>query len=116
MAAQALGALSLEDNPGNYQNFCEYLQKREFYDIKTSAVVPISGDHVSTSSTGQSPAVSNQGSDPTCSSHSMGKCIVGIVDQFGLGVIAKYILKGGEQSVRTPAESAVKLPPMDKIT
>ena len=85
MADQAIAALSLEDNPGSYKTFHEYLQKREFFDIHKSAVVPVSDELLPTSPTSQPPVVSDQGSDPTCSSHAMGKCITAIVDDFGLG-------------------------------
>ena len=85
MADQAIAALSLEDNPGSYKTFYEYLQKREFFDIHKSAVVPVSDELLPTSPTSQPPVVSDQGSDPTCSSHAMGKCITAIVDDFGLG-------------------------------
>ena len=85
MADQAIAALSLEDNSGSYKTFHEYLQKREFFDIHKSAVVPVSDELLPTSPTSQPPVVSDQGSDPTCSSHAMGKCITAIVDDFGLG-------------------------------
>ena len=85
MADEAISALSLEENPGSYKTFHEYLQKREFFDIHKSAVVPVSDEFLPTSPTSQPPVVSDQGSDPTCSSHSMGKCITAIVDDFGLG-------------------------------
>ena len=85
MADQAFAALPLEENSGGYKTFHEYLQKREFFHIHKSAVVPVSDELLPTSPTSQPPVVSDQGSDPTCSSHAMGKCITAIVDDFGLG-------------------------------
>ena len=74
-----------EEETGEFEKLIEYLQKRQFYDINKGVVVTVSEENLPTSQSSVPPVVSDQGSNNTCASHAMGKCITEFLDDFGLG-------------------------------
>ena len=70
-----------DDGAEKYKALVETLSKKEFYDIKQKSVKTISPE--SGQASGQPAIQSDQGSEETCSSHSMGKVAVDSLDSYG---------------------------------
>ena len=65
----------------NFKNLCKFLKKKEFYNILKQEVQNVGKTKPYSA---QPPKESDQGTSGTCGSHSMGKVIVDIANQFGL--------------------------------
>ena len=70
-----------DDGAEKYKALVETLSKKEFYDIKQKSVKTISPE--SGQASGQPATHSDQGSEETCSSHSVGKVVVDTLDSYG---------------------------------
>ena len=64
-------------------SFLNYLRRKKIFDINDRRLKPLQ-QFISHVPAGQPAVVSNQGQDPTCSSHAVGKAVVELLDGFNL--------------------------------
>ena len=76
----------------NEANFVKTLTQRKTYDIQ-SKVDKIVDRIGAIELTGQTSVVSDQGTEPTCASHAIGKAIVEIIDGFNMDCDQKNIIQ-----------------------
>merc|ERR1712227_1138391 len=81
------------------QEFEKYLNKREFYCYFTKKLKEIRIEF------GASAAVSDQGSVPFCASHAVGKCVVDIIDGFGLDCDQDKVIQTLAEAVQSDGEA-----------
>ena len=85
----------LEDDDGEVRllRFKNYLRRQEYFDIVSQQVKFLYDKTEPGPPSGQPAVVSNQGNAPTCSSHAVGKCIVDIIDSYGLNCDQEAVIK-----------------------
>ena len=90
---------TVKENPKEMETFLCHLQKKEFFDIVNQKLETLSEETEPRPCPSQPASVSDQGSMHTCSSHCLAKCVVDIMDGFGLDcdqnqVIQELIRRG----------------------
>ena len=91
----------------NEASLLNLLRQRKTYDIHARVDKSVDLIGAQPELTGQSSVVSDQGTEPTCSSHAVGKAIVEIIDGFTMDCDQDKII---EDLIKTvPCSQAVKL-------
>ena len=91
----------------------DWLWKRQFYNIKSESLEHVV-EVLTSPVPGASPVPDDQGEEPVCTSHAVGKCTVDILDGFGYDCSQEEIVKGLKERVQ-PNHEAVRFEQFDGV-